>query len=279
MSDKCLVTITIGDAFQKMWNGLYRGCMERYAEKHGYDLVVIDDYLDGSEFGRSRPPHWQKLLILEHPEVRRYRHAVWVDADILINYHHAPCIVAANPTDKIGVVYYQSLETGSPAKAANRYHRRCHPNPCPTYREWYNFYGLGDDVDDFTNTGVLVLRPARDAEFLRWIYDTCKEVKGTHQENGPLSYHLFKRDLAAPIDDRFNVTWNGEITEHYPFLLARNNFNDTHLVALCVNAAWHNSFFMHFIGSEGRHSAPLVITHRSHAIALEVAVAPAASKE
>jgi hypothetical protein len=146
--------------------------------------------------------------------------------------------------------------------------------PAPRISQWYRHYGLSDpsapDVDDFTNTGVLVLRPRAHAPFFRWIYDNCKEIPGAHQENGPLSYHIFRLGLANPIDERFNVSWNGEMMEHYPFLSSRKNFENRALVSLCVNAAWNNSYFLHFVGATGRTCADLVFTHRSSANALEV---------
>jgi hypothetical protein len=278
MNTKALVTLLIGDDYRRRWEKTFRGTMELYAEKHGYDIIALDRYLDASDFGRSRPPHWQKLLILEQPEVRRYEHAVWIDADILVNHHHAPCIVAAGGvSDKIGLVPYSIAEMGTPRRSDNRYHRRPQGGRSPAFAEWYRFYGIARpgerDVDDFTNTGVLVFKPHVHDEFLRWVYETGHEVAGAHQENGPLSYHIFRLGLANPLDERFNVSWNGEMAEHYPFLLARRNFEDRMLAGLCVNAAWNNAYFLHFVGASGRIHADLVFKQRASAHALEIVVA------
>ena len=274
--NKCIVTIAIGETYQKTWTRIYKSCMEAYAARHGYDLVVIYDYLDEGPLARARAPHWQKLLILDHPQVRKYAHAVWVDADILINHHAAPCVVTATgKTEKIGVVTYSQAEAGTPQQRDNRYNRRHETKGgFPDFSLWYRSHGIAgpDDpnIDDFINTGVLVLQPRRHAEFLRWVYDNGKENKFTHQDNGPLSYHIFLRDLAQPIDPRFNVSWNNEIIEHYPFLMSRKNFYDRKLLRLCVNAAWHNSYFLHFIGTEARSAVDLVLTERATALNLEV---------
>lgn len=273
---KCIVTIVIGEAYQTTWDRTYRRCMEAYAARHGYDLVIIRDYLDPGPVGRTRSPHWQKLLILDHPRVKSHQHAVWIDADILVNHHHAPCIVTATgPTEKIGVVTYSVAEAGTPRRLDNRYNRRHETSGSyPDFSAWYRSHGIvgGNDpvINDFINTGVLVLQPRHHAEFLRWVYDNAKESPGAHQENGPLSYHILRRDLAAPIDERFNVSWNNEIVEHYPFLMSRTNYYDTKLLRLCVNAAWHNAFFLHFIGTEARSAVDLVLTERSTATGLEV---------
>jgi len=280
MNSKALVTLVIGDQYRIGWEKTFRHCMELYAEKHGYDIVAFDRHLDPSSFGTSRPPHWQKLLILEQPEVRRYEHAVWIDADILVNHHHAPCIVGAGGnSEKIGLVPYSSGEMGTPRRLDNRYHRRPQGGRTPTFAEWYRYYGIAaaddPDVDDFTNTGVLVLKPKVHAAFLRWVYDNGQEVQNAHQENGPLSYHIFRRGLANPLDERFNVSWNSEMAEHYPFLAARRNYDDPKIAGLCVNAAWNNAYFLHFIGATGRKHAELVFTKRSSANALEIVVAAA----
>jgi hypothetical protein len=275
MNTKALVTLVIGDKYRQDWEKSFRRCVELYAQKYSYDVIAIDHYLDPGPLGSARPPHWQKLLILEHPEVRQYEQVVWIDADILLNHHHAPCIAtAAGNSDKIGLVPYSLSEMGTPRKADNRFHRKLFAVPAPRISQWYSHYGLADpsapDVDDFTNTGVLVLRPRAHAPFFRWIYDNCKEIPGAHQENGPLSYHIFRLGLANPIDERFNVSWNGEMMEHYPFLASKKNFENRALVSLCVNAAWNNSYFLHFVGATGRTCADLVFTHRSSANALEV---------
>ena len=93
--NKCMVTILIGDYFKDFWRRHSRQTWLEYAERQEYDIVIIDDYIDDSEFGKSRQPHWQKCLTLEHERVKAYDHVVWVDADILINFHTALCVKTA----------------------------------------------------------------------------------------------------------------------------------------------------------------------------------------
>ena len=102
--DKCLATLLIGEAYRDMWRQHFEKSWREYAKRHGYDIVVVDRHIDRSERGRKRTPHWQKCLILEHEEVRQYEHVVWVDADVIINFHTAPCIVGCNEPGKIGIV-------------------------------------------------------------------------------------------------------------------------------------------------------------------------------
>jgi hypothetical protein len=64
-----LVAIVIGDAYRRIYDQYIRARFESYAQRHGYDLRVIDQPirdLPGKKFT------WQKLL-LPDPVVRRLR--------------------------------------------------------------------------------------------------------------------------------------------------------------------------------------------------------------
>lgn len=226
MNDKAIVTLLIGDSMRRFWSAFMEKSWRLYAEKQGYDIVLIDDYIDREPLARERTPHWQKLLVLQHPEVRKYRHAVWVDADICINHFTAPSIVDGMTTDKVGCVVFEKGESA---------------------RRLYRNYGIEDGPDQLTNTGVLVMQPAKHAEMCEWIYRNYKENNDSAKENIPLSYHLFAHDLAEPIDPRFNVDWTDRMFEHYPFLENLSNQDRDLLAGYCVHVAWARSHFLHFI--------------------------------
>jgi len=59
--------------------------LERYAGRHGYELVVAHERLS-----RGRPPAWDKIVML-HSLVARHDLVVWIDADALV-LDHAPDI-------------------------------------------------------------------------------------------------------------------------------------------------------------------------------------------
>lgn len=101
---KALVTLLIGDDYYKVWKTYFKQSWEKYADIHGYDIVIIDDFIDKSELAASRSVHWQKCLILEDERVQQYEDIVWLDSDVLINFHRAPCIVESNNSNNIGVV-------------------------------------------------------------------------------------------------------------------------------------------------------------------------------
>lgn len=267
---KAIATLLIGDKYQEMWQSTFRESWMRYAARHGYDIVLLRDYVDPSPRGRERSPHWQKCLILEHPGLKDYEDVVWIDADILINFHTAPCIVEYNNSDRIGVVTYRG-EFAVPGRVDNRYHRRAYSGSggkvlrSPEFPDWYAQNGLGRDIDDFINTGVLVMKPRLHTEFMRWFYDTAHETTSSHQENGALSYWLLKKNICNAIDPRFNVSWNGDVIEFYTFLLEEKNFHNDPLISLCVTQSWHNAYMLHFVESATRHHARLVRVDRSTA--------------
>ena len=103
-NSKAIVTLAVGDDFAAQWERLCRANRQKYAERHGYDLICFKEPLDDSERAVRRSPSWQKCLILSQPSVARYERVVWMDADILINCVSAPCVVEGVAAEKVGAV-------------------------------------------------------------------------------------------------------------------------------------------------------------------------------
>lgn len=265
---KCIVTLLIGNDYQKRWKQFYSKTWQAYAEIHGYDIKLIDDFIDPSEKSKHRGPHWQKLLILEQPDIQQYDYVVWLDSDVLINFHHAPCVVESylnNKDDGIGVVsmketnklherkdnrekrFYDFIETHGEKKRKG----------VSKISDIYTRAGLVDVlIDDYFNAGMMVLRPNSHAIWLREVYDNYNETIFSAYENYPLCYHLFKSNMVTFIDRRFNYIWPHEVMEHYPFILSLETYDNKpryadQLVKACINVAWHNSFFFHLINDKG----------------------------
>src|ERR1043166_4029458 len=106
---KAMVTILIGEKFQRIWSERARPSWEAYAGRHGYDIVIIDRVIDPSPRANERSLIWQKLLALSVPEVQRFDRVLWLDSDVIINAETAPCAMEATPPDKIGAVRDQAL--------------------------------------------------------------------------------------------------------------------------------------------------------------------------
>ncbi len=268
---KALVTLNIGEKYKNMWRDSFADTWFKYAEKHGYDVVSIEDYIDRSAFGYARSPHWQKCLILEDAETQDYEYVVWIDSDIMINYHTAPCIVAANERDndesKVGAVTWQGSERPNPERFENGIKRVWNGNQAawvralenPTFQKFFELGGYPMDRDDTMNTGVLVLKPDKHRDVLRHVYETYQENPHTSKEQMALCHYLLSNDLVNPIDSRFNKIWDTVMIESYPFLSMPALTADTRMSALCVNTAYHNSYFLHFLSGPSRAFVGLVV--------------------
>ncbi|CCQ72782.1 hypothetical protein [Magnetospira sp. QH-2] len=252
---KALVTVLIGEFHQQLWAQHFQPTWEPYAKAHGYDIVVIDDYIDPSPRSRDRRPHWQKCLILEHEQVRDYDSVVWIDGDVAINHHRAPCIVEAHNSDLVGALSYGQvlkyedgysvLESRLNQALEGQFRHRTIP-------EHYTDAGLPGDVDDWTNTGVLVLKPRLHRDLLRTVYDGYQETPMSMADNMPLSYHLFKNKSVKPLDPRFNCDILYALLDHYPFIVWPSVRDNQRIRSMVANAIWGNNFFIHYTGGLGR---------------------------
>lgn len=254
---KALTTMVIGSDYRAMWDGLYRKSVEAYAQRHDYELVVIDANIDQRPRATERHPRWQKCLMLEHPRLRDREHVVWIDADVFANYRSGRCAVehyraSDGGRGGIGAVPFGAIFTTAEA-LENRWHRahrddggifRREPGPAPPQR--YAEAGLPSDQGDVVDTGVLVLRPDLHTGFLRQVYETGS---GTPRPGGAqmwLSHRILDAGLLTPLDPRFNKVWSEEVVQHYPFLLNAAMRQQLPIIALCVTAAWLNGYFLHF---------------------------------
>ncbi len=272
-NSKAIVTLVIGDQYLKSWKRLCQVNWQKYAEKHGYDLVCIDAPLDTSERAQKRSPAWQKCLILSQDFSKNYERIVWIDSDILINPTIAPCIAKEIPIDKVGVVNEWTSPTQDfYAHTVNRkyeYYKLAglHFIEDSTPDKFYSNYGLKAKFNGVVQTGVMVLSPQYHRQILEKVYFEYED-KGLPQWNyemRPLSWELLEADTVHWIDSRFNVIWNDYMHLHYPFLLEKSNSQFINRIQrklrqisletkilnnkkVYVNTAFLNSFFLHFAG-------------------------------
>jgi hypothetical protein len=248
LTKKALVTITIGDEYKSYWDQHCKDNWEGYAEKHDYDIVLIEDYIESDP--KDRAPNWQKLLLFDHSDLKDYDRVVWLDSDIVINYPQAPCIVSETQPGKVGCVnYQQALPSFEDRKSGyfraqqlseNESLRKAAPI---TFRERYELVGLEDGPNDFINAGVLVLEPTH-KQFLRKVYEDYDNRKHSFEENVWLSYELLKEDLIDPVDPRFNKLLVYELAQNYPFLFVEDELNLKFLTWI-VNSVLLKSYFLH----------------------------------
>jgi hypothetical protein len=273
---QALVTLTIGAAFQSQWQAVCEPGWRRYADRHGYDLICLDQPLDTSARAQARSPAWQKCLILSQPFSQQYERIVWLDADILINAALAPDIAAFVPRDRVGAVASYdapSRELYAAANARNTAYWRARGATVEldeTPAQYYARHGVPQaQHDQVVQTGVLVLSPAHHRDALEATYSAYEQRADWdfQHEMPPLSHELLQREAVHWLDYRFNLVWLLYALMHYPFLfhtqrprarrrrLARlldrqlkvDRLQDTRRA--CATAAFYNSYFLHFAAS------------------------------
>lgn len=275
---KALVTLAIGQSYLDKWQTLCQPNWQKYAERHGYDIICIDVPLDESDRAKSRSPAWQKCLILSQPFAEQYERLVWIDADILINAAIAPCVVSEVPAEQIGAVEMFSTPSRDSFVQATR--RRAefqasHNSQSTlttelTATEYYTAYGLPATFDQVVQTGVLVLSPQHHRTILEKAYFDYEE-KGSSEWNyemRPLSYEILQAAQVHWLDPRFNLCWADYRYLYYPFLLSRPQpdlafaaqpglatalgaASRYQYTKLCATTAFLDSFFFHFAGCNG----------------------------
>ncbi|MCL1466806.1 tetratricopeptide repeat protein [Argonema galeatum] len=270
---KAIVTLAIGEKYLHHWKTFAENNWQKYADKHGYDLICIDTPLDSSERAQARSASWQKCLILSQEFSQHYEQIVWIDSDILINTSIAPCIVEGVPIEKVGAVDYWSSPTAELfSQTLEREYDYWESLGIPftkdcTAKDYYTNYGLPSHFDKIVQAGVMVLSPHYHREILEKAYFGYEEKGGSewHYEMRPLSYELLKADCVHWIDHRFNLCFYPYVILYYPFLLD-DLPADYSLLAdpkipidlgwlsihiqkkICATTAFINSFFLHFAG-------------------------------
>jgi hypothetical protein len=193
-----------------------------------------------------------------------------MDSDILINYHRAPCIVAATPADKVGAVAFdhyldddlnayliavrkRNFMTWKNRQQIRQQDPRSGLLPSVDFSGYYKRY-LPDDDGTLPriNSGVLVLNPALHQPILEQIYhDTFRDchddwVNGKEEiDQTYLTLRLLQAGLIHLLDPRFNRIASFEQAIHYPFMFLRQ-IED--LWSTCFSAILANAYFLHFAG-------------------------------
>jgi hypothetical protein len=183
----------------------------------------------------------------------------------MINHTDAPCIVSSNDSEKVGAVL-RSKALARPEDQENALFRTLIGNANASVREKapftaderYEMAGLGNDVQDVFNTGVMVLKPHHQ-RLLKEVYQEYEANEFSKKENLPLAYHFLKNDAVNHIDTRFNKIFDRIAIQHYPFLFGTGVPIDQRLLAAIVNIALYNSYFLHFIAGLTRKYINLAI--------------------
>ncbi|MCP9493846.1 MAG: hypothetical protein MSG64_05240 [Pyrinomonadaceae bacterium MAG19_C2-C3] len=273
---KAIVTLAIGEKYEREWRQVCQANWQKYADKHGYDIICITKSLDNSARGRGRSPAWQKCLILSQDFATRYERIVWLDADIVINHRLAPCVADSTPLEKVGAVDAWWMPTPEMLRViVDRLYELWDPARPEsereyTARDYYRNCGLPALFDCVVRSGVMALSPAHHREVFEKTYYEHDETPGnTTYEMCFLSYELLKADCVHWLENRFDPVWLLIKLQHYPFLLNQNLYFDLKgsgnlsrvkrklfapldaylhrtIIKQCASTAFANNYFLHF---------------------------------
>lgn len=239
---RAIVTAVIGDKYRLPWERHAAPSWQAYAQRHGYEIVLLRGPIDASARAHERSLAWQKLLMFTQPQVAAFDRVVWIDSDIIINAAAAPDICAGVPEEKIGLVEDQALLSHP---ALSTIFRNLNPQQGITResraRVRYRVAGLRACFDRFFNTGVMVLSPKHHRALLEEVYARHEQTPDSFAEQMALSWEILDRNLAHDLDPRFNILWIEYKFAFYQFLRAFGS-----LGSLCIANALANSFFLHF---------------------------------
>jgi hypothetical protein len=250
-----IVTLAIGPVYAERFEQLCRRNWTAYAERHGFDLVVIKQPLDESERAQRRSPAWQKCLVLRAPGMADYERVVWVDSDILLN-PAAPSILDGVPVERIGVTDEHVYPTPDERQAILRGLVANAPDHAELggksywaqWREpgpWHESMGLPGGQGHIVQTGVMVLSPRYHREMLEHVYHAYED-RGWNYEMRFLSHEILARGLAHWINPRFNaLVW---------WLYLQANMGSGRVttpaeIERFVRDAYARNYFLHFAGA------------------------------
>ena len=244
-----LVTIVMGEIYERAWDVLCRPTWIAYAERFGYDIIVIKHRLDAQD---TRSPAWQKLLILDQAWSSRYARLVWLDADILIASDAPDIVKHAGPPEKVGIcldggrlsdaetqIFVERLNDVALAPESYAHVR------AQTKRFMYaNNHTPEHDIA--YNTGVMVLSPAHHKALLRAAYPQ-PQVTDLY-EQPYLSHLLIESDGAFVMNPRFNWGFIESLNIYF-----RSGLGGDEDAAYLTRAMLHlaraelrNGYFLHF---------------------------------
>lgn len=223
-----LVTFAIGERYQRLFSRYCLHSWKAYCERYGYDLVVIESPIQPIP-GRSFA--WQKLLLFDHPEVRKYDRIVFADSDIIIS-KNAPPILENLPVGKVGYVRA--------------------PENIGSEHLWYDHFRL-PHYPSIVQTGVLCLEQCHQAILHRALDYPESEM----YEMPALSCEIMKSGLGYRLDDRFNAVVGTLLASEMPVWMVVNKWIKEGAWQLgfppmhrSVEGLCKNNWFLHAAGAK-----------------------------
>jgi hypothetical protein len=246
-----LITLAIGEQYTELYNLYFRKSQEEYAKKHGYDFMVMEDYLSKiPEYNCSAVLTFHKLLVCSQPFSANYDYIIFVDADIFIT-HDAPPVIegfCGIMGDNIGVVnelcqpdteYTVEIQNTYPEYRMDRYYTDVCSAP------------ITEGKDIIFNSGLFIAQPKKHSAFLEEIFYKYVPLsinkKKFNYEQVVFGYELLKHKKYFTLPN----CWNA-VRPHY-----KNAYKNLPNY-LSIYKYWYENYFLHFAGHVDIHSVKIL---------------------
>ena len=240
MTRVAIVIFLIGERYIRSFEAVFKKNVEAYCARHGYDLIVLSEFLRPEPAMDKKKFFWQRFLI--PARYREYDYVVSMDSDIFINPQAPALPLDAIPPGKIAAInerkYLGNYEWREAVQVKHGFER--------TGRDWYALSGETKDYDDHINGGLVIYQPAHHATLMEELYtQNIKNYKRYHQDDQSfLSSYLMDNNMIHWLDERFNCIWffwreiMYPMYEHYPMAYKQ----------LLMKNYLERNYFCHFTG-------------------------------
>jgi hypothetical protein len=207
MPMKCAIaTVAIGEAYQSSHAAIFKPSVQRYVDRHNYDLFVFTDYIGDRQHRDPRCATFMKMLVPYHEAVRSHDILMVLDVDILISAK-APVFHTLDVGSKIGVVD----EWCQPTRE-ERVKFQVTNGLETSASEYYRLAGFALESEILINSGMFVCAPRVHGAFFRDIVARHTETqrshpRGIHFEQAMFGYELQTNDLAHLLPIAWNRLW------------------------------------------------------------------------
>jgi hypothetical protein len=202
-----IATVVIGDSYRRHYERIFLPSVKRYADAHGYDLLLFDRYLCAPEWQHSSTVNFTKNLIPLQPEVQAIDRLLVLDADILVN-RNAPPFTELELNGGVGVV-----DEWSQPSVAGRVAYQQSNGWETTPAEYYARFGFAWQTEVILNGGMFICAPAEHHEFFsqlaaRHLPPYLNHPRGPHYEQAAFGYELHRACLARLLPAAWNRIWS-----------------------------------------------------------------------
>ena len=257
---KIIVTIAIGNEYQKIWKRNIYPSWKIYCKKYNLGLAVFEKDLVSKNSKYWKKATWQRLLVGE--EVKKFFPKVedvcFLDTDIIIN-PTAPNIFSYQKKNKINLT---SLRTNLPFEYKKTirkmaYFRKKYVNkkyPLDSLlncdlKTLYKSDNLTPQSDEMC-VGVMMFNIKKFSKKLNdWFYKFKKNIDTTTRGGcqTQINYLILKNKYENLLDYRFQSIWIFELVNRFPFML--KSLNNTSLLGELTSTILMDNYFLHFAGS------------------------------